>query len=76
MTKAAEDVLHDAMALPLGQRAELAAELLASLDGEPEEAVEAAWAAEVNRRVELIRRGEAKGRPWEQVRADLEQRTR
>ena len=76
MTKATEDILHDALTLPLAERAELAAELLASLDGEPEEEVEAAWAAEVVSRVERIRRGEATGRPWEEVRADLEQRTR
>jgi putative addiction module component (TIGR02574 family) len=76
MTKAAEDLLHDAMALPLAERAELAAELLASLDGEPEEAVEAAWAAEIDRRVDRIRRGEATGRPWEDVRADLEKHAR
>lgn len=72
MTRLAEDILQDALALPLGQRAELAAELLASLDGEPEEAVETAWAAEIASRVERIRRGEAKGRPWAEVRADLE----
>jgi len=76
MTKAAQDVLHDAMALPLSERAELAVELLASLDGEPEEAVEAAWTAEIAARVERIRRGEAQGRPWADVRADLEQRSR
>ncbi len=76
MTKAAEVILQEAMTLPLGQRAELAAELLASLDGEPEEAVEAAWAAEIDRRVARIRSVEAKGRPWEDVRADLEQRAR
>jgi putative addiction module component (TIGR02574 family) len=76
VTKAAEDILDDAMALSVGERAELAVELLASLDGEPEEAVEAAWAAEIAGRVERIRRGEAKGRPWEDLRTDLEQRTR
>ena len=76
MTKAAEDILDDALALPLDQRAELAAELLASLDGEPDEAVEEAWTAEIVRRVERIQRGEAKGRPWEEIRAELEQRLR
>ena len=45
---------------------------LASLDGEPEEAVDEAWAAEIASRVERIRCGEAKGRPWAEVRADLE----
>ncbi|HEV8241044.1 MAG TPA: addiction module protein [Thermoanaerobaculia bacterium] len=76
MTKATEEVFQHAMALPLGERAELAAELLASFDGEPEPGVEAAWAAEIDRRVDRIRRGEAKGRPWEEVRADLERRGR
>jgi putative addiction module component (TIGR02574 family) len=78
MTKTAEAVLHDAMALPVAERAELTVELLASLDGEPEDAaaVEAAWAAEIDRRVDRVPRGEAKGRPWEDVRADLEQRNR
>jgi putative addiction module component (TIGR02574 family) len=46
----------------------------AAEDREPRSAVKAAWAAEIDRRVDRIRRGLAKGRPWEQVRADLEQR--
>ena len=41
------------------ERAQLAAELLRSLDGEPElDDVEAAWNAEALRRLELIDRGE------------------
>jgi len=39
-----------------------------------ERAVAAAWAAEIDRRIERIRRGQAKGRSWEEVRSDLEQR--
>ena len=74
MTKSVEDILHRAMALPLPERAEVAAELLASLDGEPEEAVEAAWAAEITSRAERVRLGTAQGRPWSEVRADLERR--
>jgi len=76
MTKAAEEILDDALALPLDQRAELAAELLASLDGEPDQGVEEAWRAEIARRVERIQRGEATGRPWEDIRTELEQRRR
>ena len=38
------------MDLPLSERAELAADLLASLDGEPETDVKAAWAVEIERR--------------------------
>lgn len=74
MSKTTDDILNNAKKLSTTERAELAAELLASLDGEPEEAVEAAWAAEIQRRVERVRSGEAKGRPWSEVRERLERR--
>jgi putative addiction module component (TIGR02574 family) len=73
MSKIAEDILSNAMRLSITERAELAAALLASLDGEPDEAVESAWAAEIQRRVERIRSGAAKGRSWSDVRDRLEQ---
>ena len=69
MSKVPDDILNDAMRLPTTERAALAAALLASLDGEPEEEVEAAWAAEIQRRVERVRSGKAKGKPWPEVRA-------
>ncbi len=56
-------ILRGALELPVHQRADLAFQLLESLDAEPEENVEAAWAAEVTRRVESLRRGEARTRP-------------
>ena len=74
MSKAIEIVLHDAMQLSTPERAELAAALLASLEGEPEEEVEAAWAAEIERRAELVRTGKAHGRPWAEVRDRLRRR--
>lgn len=74
MSKTTDDILNNAMRLSTAERAELAAALLASLDGEPEDAVEAAWAAEIQRRVERVRSGEAKGRPWSEVRERLERR--
>jgi hypothetical protein len=46
MTKAAEALLADALRLSPEVRAELAAELLASLDGPADPDAEAAWAAE------------------------------
>jgi len=49
----------------------VAAELVASLDGEPEDGVEAAWAAEVERRIADVDRGEARLLPWEQVRDEV-----
>ena len=74
MSKMADDILNNAMRLSTAERAELAAALLASLDGEPEDEVEAAWAAEIQRRVERVRSGEAKGRPWPEVRKHLGRR--
>jgi len=50
MSERARKLLHDAMELPLSERAGVAADLLASLDGEPEADVEAAWASEIERR--------------------------
>ena len=72
MSKTTENILNNAMRLSTTERAELAAALLASLDGEPDDAVEAAWATEIQRRVERVRSGEAKGRPWSEVRERLE----
>jgi putative addiction module component (TIGR02574 family) len=49
MTSEAQKLLNDALTLPLNDRAQLAAELLASLDAFEAE-IEAAWAAEIERR--------------------------
>ena len=68
MSKMGERVLDQALQLELAERAELAAELLASLDGEADEEVEAAWAAEIERRAARVRSGEDEGRPWSEVR--------
>ena len=72
MSKTTDDLLNKARQLSTTERAELAAALLASLDGEPEEAVETAWLAEIQRRIERVRSGDAKGRPWSEVRERLE----
>lgn len=74
MSKTTDDILTKAKRLSTAERADLTAALLASLDGEPEEDVEAAWAAEIQRRAERVRSGEAKGRPWSEVRKRLERR--
>jgi putative addiction module component (TIGR02574 family) len=68
VTKATENILKSALELELDQRAELAAELLASLDGAPDEDAEAAWAVEIERRAIRARSGEDSGRPWPEVR--------
>jgi hypothetical protein len=50
VSKTGEKLLEDALKLSLSERAELAAELLASLDGARDEDAAAAWAAEIDRR--------------------------
>ena len=71
MVKTAEGLLADALRLDPKTRAELAAELLASLDGPSDPDAEAAWAAEIERRVAAIEAG-AKLEPWEQVKRRIE----
>ena len=72
MTKSTEAVLADALRLDPKSRAELATELLASLDGPGDPDAEAAWAAEIERRVATIEAGTAKLEPWEQVKRRIE----
>jgi putative addiction module component (TIGR02574 family) len=52
-------------------RAALAGLLIESLEGEPDEDVEAAWAVEIERRVADLDSGRVKTIPWEQVRQRL-----
>jgi putative addiction module component (TIGR02574 family) len=67
VTEQAQAVLATALRLTVEERAQLAAELLASLDGEPEEDVEAAWAVEIGRRVRRLEEEGSRGRPWQEV---------
>ena len=71
MSDRARKLLHDAMDLPVSERAELAADLLASLDGEPEADVEAAWASEIERRAREALANPDDDIAWETVRAEL-----
>lgn len=71
MSERARKLLQDAMELPVPERAELAADLLASLDGEPAGEVEAAWTAEIERRAREAIADPEDDIPWEQVRAEL-----
>jgi putative addiction module component (TIGR02574 family) len=72
MTETAEKVLSEALTLDTRERADVAARLLASLDGEPDHDVEAAWAAEVARRIEEIEAGRVELVPWEDVERRIE----
>ena len=72
MTKAAEALLANALKLDVEARAELAAELLASLDGPADPDAQAAWEVEIARRVAAIEAGTVKLEPWKNVKRRIE----
>lgn len=72
MSKATQLVFADALRLEPETRAELAAELLASLDGPTDPDAEAAWDAEITRRVEAIESGTIRLEPWTDVKRRIE----
>jgi putative addiction module component (TIGR02574 family) len=72
MMKNAQTVLADALRLDPDARADVAAELLASLDGPADPDTEAAWATEITRRVAAVDAGTAKLEPWESVKRRIE----
>jgi putative addiction module component (TIGR02574 family) len=71
MSRTFTDVWKDAADLSEQDRAALAGLLIESLEGEPDPGVEAAWAAEIERRVAELDAGTVESVPWEQVRQRL-----
>ena len=65
------DVWKEAAELSDEDRATLAGLLIESLEGEPDLDVEAAWAAEIEKRVAELDAGTVESIPWEQVRQRL-----
>ncbi|WP_437579634.1 addiction module protein [Sorangium sp. So ce887] len=69
MAHPTEDILAAALSLPEGDRLKIASELLASV-GEPhDDAWDAAWLEELERRERAVRDGGSEGAPWSEVRA-------
>ena len=67
----AKKVLSLALELPQHERAQLAAQLLASLDAEDDD-VEEAWAREIERRCRALDSGEEATVSWPDLRAEIE----
>jgi putative addiction module component (TIGR02574 family) len=72
MSGAAQTLLHAALKLPTRDRAQVAAKLLESLDGEDDVELETAWAAEVERRADEAERDPAVLVDWSVVKAEIE----
>ncbi len=67
MTQDAHELLQKALALPESERAELAGNLISSLESTVDEDVDAAWQAEVVRRRHDVQSGKVATIPWEEV---------
>jgi putative addiction module component (TIGR02574 family) len=67
MTHEAHELLEKALALPENDRAELAGNLISSLDTTIDQDADAAWQQEVARRLQEVQSGKVKTLSWEEV---------
>ncbi len=71
MSETAKQILTKALSLGEGDRAALAGALIESLEGEADPSAEAAWDAEIKRRVGELDAKSVETVPWSQVRERL-----
>jgi putative addiction module component (TIGR02574 family) len=69
MTK--KELREQALALPPDERAQLAHEIIASLDGPADEGAAEAWVREIERRVREVKNGSVKLVDWKDTRARI-----
>lgn len=67
-----QEILSQALTLDPDEREALAEELLLSLPPSERDAIDAAWAEEIERRIESLEKGESKTVPLEDVLRRLE----
>lgn len=72
MSEQASSVLQEALKLSIDERADLAAEIIASVDGDPDSDAEQAWANEIERRARRALAGESRGTDWDTIRSRIE----
>ena len=69
MTAEAQALRDAILKLPKEDRAQLAADLLASLDGPPDAEASAAWEVEIEKHAADLRSGDVKPVEWSEVQA-------
>jgi putative addiction module component (TIGR02574 family) len=74
MNTQAKQVLQSALALDPDDRVEIAETLMLSLDEKRAAEIEAAWAQEIERRIESIDKGHVKLIPADQVMREMRER--
>jgi putative addiction module component (TIGR02574 family) len=72
MSRSVDAVLADALQLAASERARLAADLIASLDGSEDDDAAESWAIELERRVASIDAGNAVLESWDDVKLRIE----
>lgn len=72
MARTLEEIKADVMSLPIGERIDLAQDLIRSVDGRPE--VESAWLQEIKRRIALSDAGQLEEVDADEVHAELRAR--
>lgn len=68
MSEIAQKLLHDALTLTPEERARIAASLIESLEDATDRDVDAAWRAEIRRRLQQIDSGEVETIDWLEAR--------
>lgn len=71
MGKDTEKIITQALRLPPEARAALASRLIESLETEVDEGAEAAWSAEIARRLAEVDAGKVKPIPWAEARRQI-----
>lgn len=71
MARRLSEIEKEVMQLSARERAELAHDLIASLESEFDVGAEEAWLQEAERRYEQYRRGEVSARPADEVLAEI-----
>jgi len=68
MTREVSKLLEKALSLSIEEQEALADSLISSLGGKVDEGLEAAWEAEIGRRIAELDSGKAKTTSWDEVR--------
>lgn len=76
MIAKAEKVLADALRLPPRARATIAGNLILSLDRNADNDVEAAWAAEIDRRLDSFETSKREAISWDEVKRRIQKARR
>ena len=76
MSGKSKSVLDAALALPADERAEIAERLMLSLDEQRQREIEDSWAAEIQRRMDEVDRGEVAMVPADEAMRQIRERRR